>query len=85
MFFLQTFHFAAVWDFIGDNEVCNVLNETEIVANSRKARLRGMAINFFGFWIIILANADCLLQSCFSRNRSFGTIAIQSVVSLEIT
>ena len=30
-----------------------------------------MAINYFGFWITILANTDCPLQSCFSRNRSF--------------
>ena len=57
--------------FIQDNGVCNVLNETEIVATFRKARFRGMAINYFGFWITILANTDCPLQSCFSRNRSF--------------
>ena len=43
----------------------------QVVANFRKARLRGMAINFFGFWITILENTGCLLQSCFSRNRSF--------------
>ena len=37
-----------VRDLIQDNGVCNVLNETEIVANVCKARLRGMAINYFG-------------------------------------
>ena len=60
-----------VRDFIQDNGVCNVLNETEIVANFRKARLRGMAINYFGLWIAILAKLQTVLQSCFTRNRPF--------------
>ena len=34
-----------VRDFIQDNGVCNVLNETEIIANFRKARHGGLAIN----------------------------------------
>ena len=58
-------------DFIPDNGVCNVLNETEVVANFRKARLRGMAINFFLFLDHNFGKYRCLLQSCFSRNRSF--------------
>ena len=45
-----------VSDFIQDNGVCTVLNETEIVANVHKARRGGVAINYFGFWITILAN-----------------------------
>ena len=57
-------------DFIPDNGVCNVLNETEIVANFCKARVSGMAINFVGFWISF-GKYRCLLQGCFSRNRSF--------------
>ena len=60
-----------VRDFIQDNGVCNVLNETEIIANVRKARLRGIAINYFGFCIAILANTDCQLRSCFTRSRCF--------------
>ena len=73
-----------VSDFIQDNGVCTVLNETEIVANVHKARLGGVAINYFGFWITILANADGLFSKLFTRDRCFGIISIQSVISLEI-
>ena len=76
------FHF--VRDFIQDNGVCTSLNETEIVANIHKARLGGVAINYFGFWITILANTDGLFSKLFARDRCFGIIAIQSVISLEI-
>ena len=73
-----------VRDFIQDNGVCTVLNETEIVANVHKARLGGVAINYFGFWITILANTDGLFSKLFTRDRCFGIIAIQSVISREI-
>ena len=75
-----------VRDFIQDNGVCTVLNETEIVANVHNARLRGVAINNFGFWITILANTDGhgLFSKLFTRDGCFGIIAIQSVISLEI-
>ena len=73
-----------VRDFIQDNGVCTVLNETEIVANVHKARLGGEAINYFGFWITILANTGGLFSKLFTRDRCFGIIAIQSVNSLEI-
>ena len=71
-------------DFIQDNGVCTVLNETEIVANVHKARLGGVAINYFGFWIKILANTDDLFSKLFTHDRCFGIIAIQSVISVEI-
>ena len=76
-----------VRDFIQDNGVCNVLNETEIIANFRKARLGGVAINYFGFWITILANTDCLLSKLFFSQSMFWCylIAIQSFISLEMT
>ena len=70
-----------VRDFIEDNGVCTVLNETENVANVHKARLGGVAINYFGFWITILANTDGLFSKLFTRDRCFGIIAIQSVIS----
>ena len=73
-----------VSDFIQDNGVCTVLNETEIVANVHKARRGGVVINYFGFWITILANTDGLFSKLFTRDRCFGIIAIQSVISLEI-
>ena len=56
-----------VRDFIQYNGVCTVLNETEIVANVHKARLGGVAINYFGFWITILANTDGLFSKLFIR------------------
>ena len=60
-----------VSDFIQDNGVCNVLNETEIVANFHKARRGGVAINYFVFWIAILANPDCLLSNLFFSQSMF--------------
>ena len=36
-----------------------------------------MAIKYFVFLITILANTDCLVQSDFSRNRSFDMAGIQ--------
>ena len=69
---------------IQDNGVCNVLNETEIVANFRKARVRGMAINFVGFWITVLENTDVYLKAVFLTIDLFSIIAIRSAISLEI-
>ena len=77
------FHYF-VGDFIQDNGVCNVLNETEIVANFCKARVRGMAINFVGFWITILENTDVYFKAVFLAIDLFSIIAIRSVISLEI-
>ena len=66
--------------FIQHNGVCNVLIEIEIVANFRKARLRGNAINYFGFWITILARLQTVLQSCFSRIKSiFSALSLFKV------
>ena len=73
-----------VRDFIQDNGVCTVLNETDIVATIHKAIFGGVAINYFGFWITILANTDGLFSKLFTRDRCFGIIAIQSVIFLEI-
>ena len=69
-----------VRDFIQDN----VLNETEIVANFRKARVRGMTINFVGFWITILENTVVYFKAVFLAIDLFSIIAIRSVISLEI-
>ena len=41
-----------------------VLNETEIVANVRKARLGGVAINYFGFFYHNFDD-NFYFQSCF--------------------
>ena len=60
-----------VRDFIQYKYICNVLNETEIVAIFRKARLGGVAINYLGFWITILANTDCLLSKLFFSQSMF--------------
>ena len=61
-----------VRDFIQDNGVCNVLNETEIVANFCKARVRGTyGDQFCRFLDHNFGKYRRLLQSCFSRNRSF--------------
>ena len=51
-----------VRDFIQDNGVCNVLNEIDrrLVANFRKAGVRGVAINHLGFCITITTNTDSL-------------------------
>ena len=54
-------------DFIHDNGVCNVLNETEIVANFRKR----YGDQFCRFLDHNFGKYRRLLQSCFSRNRSF--------------
>ena len=43
----------------------------QIIANFRKARLGGVAINYFGFWITILANTDCLLSKLFFSQSMF--------------
>ena len=63
--------FCFVRDFIQDNGVCNVLHETAIVANFCKARLGGVAINYFGFCIKISANTDCLLSKLFFSQSMF--------------
>ena len=63
-------------DFIQDNGVCNVLNETEILANFHKASVRGVAINFFGFWITILENTDIYFKAVFLAIDLFSIIAI---------
>ena len=81
----QVLFHCFVRDFNQDNGVCNVLNETEIVAKFREARLRGTAINYLDFGITILAKLQNVLQGCFSPIDPFGIIAIQNVISLEIT
>ena len=71
--------------FIQDNGVCNVLNETEIVANFRKARLRvwRSIVSVFGsqFW----QTQTVHFEAVFLAIDIFSITAIQSIISLETT
>ena len=59
-----------VRDFIQDNGLCNVLNETDRSELSQ-AKTERYGDQFFRVLDQILANTDGLLRSWFSRNRSF--------------